>query len=65
MTTTTRPRGRRSSPPPPAEDSYVLTRAELREGIRAVFYPAVPASDENGQDRIDRATDRLLAAMGR
>ena len=61
---TTRPR-RRAPAPALTGEAIVLEREELREGIRAVFYPAVPASDENGQDRIDRATERLLAAMGR
>ena len=38
--------------------------AELREGVRATWYPAVPGWDGAGQKRIDRATDRLLANAG-
>lgn len=42
-----------------------LTVEELREGVRATFYPRIPADDTVGQDRVDRATDRLLEALGR
>ena len=38
--------------------------AELRKGIADVFYPRVPAWDDATQKRIDRATDRVLAAAG-
>lgn len=47
------------------ETSVTVTFDELREAIRLVFYPAMPAWDVNGQERIDRATRRVLEAMGR
>jgi hypothetical protein len=50
---------RRPEPVPVA-----MSWAELREGIAATWYSRVPAWDEAGQRRIDRATDRLLANAG-
>lgn len=47
-----------------ASEAYTVTFDELREAVRATFYPAIPAWDTTGQDRIDRATRRLLAAAG-
>ncbi|HYI67093.1 MAG TPA: hypothetical protein VEW95_09235 [Candidatus Limnocylindrales bacterium] len=48
-----------------ANEPLTLTRGELREGIAAVFYRSMPAWDADGQERIDRATDRVLEAVGR
>lgn len=43
-----------------ASKKVSLTWEQLREGVRATFYPSVPTWDEAGQARIDRAVDRLL-----
>jgi len=40
-----------------------ITHDELREGVRATFYPAIPLVDKAGQERVDRATVRLLEAI--
>lgn len=62
MTTSTRRRSAAGSAPPkePAHVGLDLTRDQLREAVRAVFYPRIPTWDEGGQRRVDRATDRLV-----
>ena len=42
-----------------------VTWAELRAALATVHYSAIPAWDEAGQARIDRATDRLVAELTR
>jgi hypothetical protein len=47
------------------ETRVTMTRDQLRAAVAAVFYPAMPAWDEAGQVRIDRATQRLIEAVRR
>lgn len=47
------------------EQSITVTWSELREALAACHYPAIPAWDDGGQARINRATDRLMQALGR
>lgn len=44
--------------------SITAERADLREAVRAVFYPAIPLDDQLGQSRVDRSTERLIDALG-
>lgn len=44
--------------------TLTVTRDELREAIREVFYPRIPAADEVGQARVDRAVGRVIDALG-
>lgn len=62
MTATRRPAAATAPPREPAHAPLDLTVQELREGVRAVFYPAIPAYDDAGQARVDRAVERLVDA---
>jgi hypothetical protein len=44
------------------ETRLTMTRDQLRAAVAAVFYPAMLDWDEQGQRRIDRATQRLIEA---
>lgn len=56
--------------PPAPEPGSIDRRApvlcswdKLREAIRARFYPAIVSLDEGGQERVDRATDAVVALV--
>ena len=57
-----RPMAAAPDQPPARDEPITLTWSELRAAIAATWYPSMPGWDEAGQARIDRATDRLLAA---
>lgn len=42
-------------------DRLTVSRAALREAVREWFFPSVPASDVDGQARIDRAVATVVA----
>lgn len=47
------------------QERFETTAADVREAIRTVFYAWIPAVDVVGQDRVTRASQRVLEALGR
>lgn len=48
------------APVDPAREPLDLTFEQMRAGVYATWYPAIPIWDEDGQAHIDRATRRLV-----
>lgn len=46
------------------EETLPITRSMLRMAVAEQFYPAIPARDQKGNERIDRSVERLLRRMG-